>query len=461
MSGLQQVYLGNIYTPQHNALLDRVLPLLKPAFPALATRFYDELTRDENARHFISSELVERRLRQELQDWLTMTLSPHAPEEVADIVALQRHVGHVHARIDIPMALVDASMLILKQGCFMHLLNVMPHDRDLYEAFMLVNSLLEASLSIINEAYLDALVDNERNAQALRGNISGQEIAFEIERVRTQLFSWLSEAMMVIMAGDHLDPYSLQRSDFGLWIVHKLDMVSPDKALVDKIRGLLDQVYQHLSQRQPEGREQGPIAETGAQRRALCEELNHIVSEAAWLLADIAEAIVASWSKEDSLTHLIDRRFLGPVLQKETQHALAMTDHPPYSLLLLDVDHFKSVNDRFGHQAGDRVLSAVANTIRHAVRVSDYCFRYGGEEFLILLPECPGDKAEKVAEKLRLALAEQNIMVDDQRIIRVTASIGVSQFVGHPDYLETVKVADAALYEAKHGGRNLVIRKGP
>jgi diguanylate cyclase len=125
----------------------------------------------------------------------------------------------------------------------------------------------------------------------------------------------------------------------------------------------------------------------------------------------------------------------------------------PLSLLFWDIDHFKAINDNFGHQAGDKVLRAVAGVLRSNVRETDLVARYGGEEFVILMPNTAGDAALEVANKLRCILAETSFHYRDARV-KVTASCGVAEFSG-ADTLETVmRRADDALYQAKHGGRN-------
>ncbi|HYT09415.1 MAG TPA: GGDEF domain-containing protein [Mycobacteriales bacterium] len=143
----------------------------------------------------------------------------------------------------------------------------------------------------------------------------------------------------------------------------------------------------------------------------------------------------------------------------------AARDHAPCSVLLLDVDHFKLVNDTWGHLAGDRVLAAVARTVRAAVRPVDVVGRLGGEEFAVLLPETPLDAAGAVAERLRAAVAGQQVPVSGSGrdgSVGVTVSIGVAGTaeVGHAvgDLLAS---ADGALYRAKAGGRDRIEVGGP
>lgn len=111
-----------------------------------------------------------------------------------------------------------------------------------------------------------------------------------------------------------------------------------------------------------------------------------------------------------------------------------------FCVLMLDIDHFKQVNDQFGHDGGDRVLQSLASVLGNQMRASDFVFRYGGEEFLVVQGEVDVGQAE--------------ILLAANPSVKVTLSIGVAAFDGHPDYLRLVERADKALYSAKHDGRN-------
>ncbi|MFK7990698.1 MAG: diguanylate cyclase [Sandaracinaceae bacterium] len=125
----------------------------------------------------------------------------------------------------------------------------------------------------------------------------------------------------------------------------------------------------------------------------------------------------------------------------------------PVSLLMLDLDHFKSVNDRYGHRAGDAVLEEVAARMNDALREGDPLGRYGGEELVALLPDCPGAPAYIVAERVRRAVAREPIVFEGA-VIPVTTSIGVATRQGTEGIAAVIERADQALYSAKRSGRN-------
>ena len=156
----------------------------------------------------------------------------------------------------------------------------------------------------------------------------------------------------------------------------------------------------------------------------------------------------------DALTGLPNRRQLMTALEREMK--LASRSGRPLSLALVDVDRFKSVNDRFGHNAGDQVLKAIADELRRVTRGGDLLGRFGGEEFAILMPDTNIKEAEFACERLRASIAGREIGLDDGTTIRVTISTGVAPLAGEEESAPFIARADSALYTAKADGRNLV-----
>ena len=158
----------------------------------------------------------------------------------------------------------------------------------------------------------------------------------------------------------------------------------------------------------------------------------------------------------DQLTGLYNRRYMNNQLQ-QLMHRAVMGGKP-LSVMMLDIDHFKPINDTHGHQAGDEVLQELADRLRQNIRPMDVPCRPGGEEFLVILPETPGELAMAAAERVRRAIAAEPFLVmSETKEIRVTVSAGVSSLLGaHDTIADMMKRADTALYQAKSGGRNRV-----
>jgi diguanylate cyclase (GGDEF)-like protein len=157
----------------------------------------------------------------------------------------------------------------------------------------------------------------------------------------------------------------------------------------------------------------------------------------------------------DALTGLGNRRTFDQRIAADV--ARAMRHNQALSLLMVDLDHFKEINDRYGHTTGDTVLSAVGVMLQDSLRVADIACRYGGDEFAVILPETTKTEAWLVAEKLRIGLQELSIVSSQGQQISVRASLGVASFgPEHDSPLHLLEAADAALYRAKHGGRDRV-----
>jgi diguanylate cyclase (GGDEF)-like protein len=160
-------------------------------------------------------------------------------------------------------------------------------------------------------------------------------------------------------------------------------------------------------------------------------------------------------AREDPLTGLSNRRHFEERMQEECHRA--QRHHHPVAVLLGDIDHFKTINDRYGHAYGDLVLQQVAQTLRHHCRRSDLVARYGGEEFAVLLPETRPEEAEQVAK--RLCSAVRALAVPHASgPFHVTISFGIAVIQGRPPhgFAELLAKADVALYTAKHNGRDRV-----
>jgi two-component system, cell cycle response regulator len=160
----------------------------------------------------------------------------------------------------------------------------------------------------------------------------------------------------------------------------------------------------------------------------------------------------------DGLTGLHNRRYLETHLDILFERAVSRGR--PLSYLITDIDRFKSINDAFGHDGGDVVLREFANLLRRQVRGADLVSRYGGEEFVVAMPDTDAELAAKVAERVRAAVAEKAFELPNGQKVPVTVSVGVATLEGRADSIAGLaKRADTALYEAKAAGRNRVVQK--
>ena len=191
------------------------------------------------------------------------------------------------------------------------------------------------------------------------------------------------------------------------------------------------------------------LFDTKQQLRANEQALQQQLTEIQSLQAELRDQ-----ARRDALTGLFNRRHLGDLMAHEL--ARCARDGQPLSLLMIDIDHFKRINDTHGHQTGDDVLRATARLLAERTRASDLLFRYGGEEFLLVLLPADAGVAKEVAEELRQRYAASPLTAGASPVT-ATLSIGVATFADHGVTFESlIEAADQALYRAKRAGRNRV-----
>ncbi len=181
------------------------------------------------------------------------------------------------------------------------------------------------------------------------------------------------------------------------------------------------------------------------------------------LICSAIETIIINSSKTkrleklaytDFLTGLTNRLFITERFAELQAHKVSENNCSCFAII--DIDHFKSVNDTYGHDAGDKVLQQTARTIAELVRVSDCCSRVGGEEFAIILEDIPLKTAADVLEKVRTSVEDMIVDIGNEQNVSITASIGVTQLTEEDEFNSAYKRADIALYRSKEGGRNQV-----
>jgi diguanylate cyclase len=239
----------------------------------------------------------------------------------------------------------------------------------------------------------------------------------------------------------------LASSEFGLWYHHKACHAfegAPEITTISRHIRLVDE--QWLAQ----------LGDPDSQLRlAALSNIRDAARTILMLLDDILDRASGLEAGRDSLTRLLNRKFLSVVLNREIE--IARHSEKCFALLMVDIDHFKSINDTHGHDAGDNVLQQVASILDRSTRGGDYVFRMGGEEFLIVLVDTDQDGSRLFAERLRHAVAKEPMLAAADTLLNVTVSVGVTLHDGHPDYQRSMQRADQALYQAKRSGRNRVV----
>jgi diguanylate cyclase len=437
--------LGRVWDEAPPQVTAVVVDLVARHSAAIASAFYQALLLEEDARRFLAHDLVRTRLHGSMTRWLVDAYTRRGEDEWLGFVEQQAGVGLVHARIGLPVRFLALGARILRHEIFARVL-ARGLDRDATAAALLfAGDVLDLACEAMNEPYLADVLSNVRQRQSLQVALAGHTLAIECERLKGSLFDWHRAVIGALYEGGG-EPGSVRGSAFALWSRHKAALSIGD---LPEYRALLDAVerLEAIHDRQFAGARQVP--------REGLRELGDRVNEVAFVLSSIADRAMATEAGRDALTRLLNRRFLDAILRQEI--SLSLRTGVPFSILVVDIDDFKAINDRFGHPIGDRVLVLLAETLLNNVRVSDFVFRYGGEEFLVVLSEIDSPGAVAKAEHLRQSIEGLEIRTDSGPPLRASVSIGVAAHDGHPDLQRVVRAADRALYEAKANGKNRVV----
>ncbi|WP_051520480.1 GGDEF domain-containing protein [Aquamicrobium defluvii] len=426
-----------------SAALERLAAIVGENVEQLVDAFYSTFLLHEEASAYLSHSVVNQRLRYSLRQWLLDLVDEDLRSDTSGFEQRQIKIGEVHARLKVPNDIVMEGMTLLKTEIARRVSVLGLDATTTAETIILLDEAIDFAMRFMTEAYVSDTRSRAQTDEAFRLFSLGQDINLERETQRAALMEW-SQSVLFSLLGEKTEEARnmLSASPFGLWVRHRAAVLFQGSTVLGRIEDLIRQIDQRTIPA-ISGRE--PAAVSDLQRQV--EELKYLLNELFQTAANIENG-------RDPLTRTLNRRFLPSILGREI--SLAKSSGSPFTLLMVDVDHFKTVNDTYGHSAGDAVLGCVAEYLLGAVRSSDYVFRYGGEEFLIALVETDRTEAQIIAERIRQGIAAQRPRVSETRTVEITASVGVASFEGHPDYQYMINAADKALYRAKQEGRNRV-----
>lgn len=434
--------------PTTSAMLNAII---ETHADALVGAFYDVLLQHEGAKSFLDHQAVHDRLSPSLNAWLRELFSADAATDREHFAARQKKIGEVHARIKIPIHLVMEGASVLKARIVDLVAEASRDFADGFHAIKIAHERIDTAIMLMSQSYMKGAVSRARLDEAYRLFSLDQDIGIERESQRASLMEWSQKTLFQILGNTHGEALeTLSGAPFGLWVRHRAGFMFENSAELQRIGVLIGRIDAELL---PKLR-----ARAGGDMSGPLGGLQASVDEIVFLLGEMFQGLTGMEVGRDPLTRALNRRFLPSILSREI--GIANDNDSPLSILVLDIDHFKRVNDQWGHQVGDKVLRQVAGILNDHVRPSDFVFRYGGEEFLIALVETDLGDAAAVAERIRQALAENVFQSDSGQELRMTASIGIAGHEGHPDQDYLIKKADDALYRAKRNGRNRIEMAG-
>ncbi|HED3077339.1 TPA: diguanylate cyclase [Citrobacter amalonaticus] len=417
---------------------------------ALSIEFYRIVLADPHAEEFLSNEQVERQLKSALEKWIVDVLSSEV-DNIDELIKIQHTVAEVHARIGIPVELVEMGFRVLKKILYPIIID--SHHEATHKLLVYhfsINS-IDLAMEVMSRAFSFSESTAAKEDENYRIFSLLENAEEEKERQIAALLSWEMDIIYkVLLDSDLGNSLPLSQADFGLWFNHKGRHYFSGIAEVGHISRLIqdfDGVFHHTSGTTK-------TLSNKASRVKFLLQIRNTVSQIITLLRELFEEVSRHEVGMDVLTKLLNRRFLPTIFKREIAHANRAGT--PLSILIIDVDKFKEINDTSGHNTGDEILRRVSQAFYDNVRSSDYVFRYGGDEFIIVLTEATQTDTLRIAERIRSRVEKTKIKSPAGDFIPLSLSIGAAMFNGHPDYERLIQIADEALYTAKRRGRNCV-----
>lgn len=441
-----QLLIDNTNNATHQILIS----LSDEEIKQLVNAYYQYMLLDEQAKLFLNTAQVEERLSLSMGKWLRKVLGS-SREDLSELITHQREVGQVHARIGLPIDLVARGARKLKHDLFQLLLNKQHISaEEINDAVFFSGMAIDAAIEVMTIAYTPSHQKMMHDQEHFRLLTVYDDVSVERERQVGALKNWENQFIYNIATELPFEErVLLGDSEFGLWFSHKGQHIFRQPELIKKIELLMQKIDKLITT------EFAAETPEPLHRIQLLRLLRQDVEQLSMILSSIFEDLVKSENGKDPMTKLLTRRFIPTIMRREI--ALSVSSGKPFTVALLDVDHFKKINDSYGHSVGDNTLKSIAVWLHEHTRSSDYVFRYGGEEFMMLLVETNLSQGEILMERLRNFISSQLIEVDVNTSFRVTISAGLVEFDNHPDYQRLINKADKMLYEAKHNGRNRVV----
>jgi len=416
----------------------------------LSQEFYRIVLLDPHAEEVLSNEQVERHLKSALERWIIDVLTCQI-SDIERIIAIQQHVATIHARIGISVEIVEMGFRVLKKILF-PVINTSPYEAaEKLEIYHYAINSIDLAMEVMSRAFTFTEHNSAKEDENYRIFALMENAEEEKERQSAALLSWeIDLVYKIIMDADLGNSLTLSQSDYGLWFNHKGRHYFSGIAEVGHISRLIqdiDELFRHT-------RTSVRTLNNRTLRAKFLIQIRNTVSQILTMQRELFEEVARHEVGMDVLTKLLNRRFLPTIFKREISHANRMKTS--LSVLLIDVDKFKQINDTWGHHTGDEILRKVSSAFYDNVRSSDYVFRYGGDEFVIILTEASEFDTLRIAERIRSRVEKTDVISPSGEKITLSLSIGAAMFSGHPDYERLIQVADEALYVAKKKGRNRV-----
>lgn len=428
----------------------RVSALVDGCAADLADRFYSEMLGHDHAKLFLDNEVVNQRLHASMTRWVQQLFATLDVTQIPASIAHQVLVGSVHARIDLPSELMQMGFHVIAQALRARCDEAFPDPAERIVALVYVMDVFQIADSLMLSSYVRDLQSRVRKEEAYRVISMEHDVGLERERQRAALSEWANEFLVATrLRGRHGQAGSLAASEFGLWMKHKARIFFDGLPEVDDVFDVIRTIDDvHVPQlMSPEVDD-----ETGAR---LIEDFRRQIEFIRYLVNDLFARLNKITLGRDVVTRLLNQRYLPTILAMEIREA-GVTGKP-FAVMLARIDDIRAIAPSDDQDSRTHLLQQLAVSIVDSVRAGDHAFRYGDTEFLIASVECDRKRAVDIAEELRLRVRALDFHLRSRVVRRLTVSVGVAAFDGHPDYAYLLKRAESAVARASLDGGDRVL----
>lgn len=361
-------------------LRDAIFDLLIANTGELMVRYKKYMDDDHGIKEVIPSDAERAKFSNLFKAWVTQLFDPKLTD-IPNFVESQSAIGEMMARIGYPPHAIAKSMRKLQSWFILVILQQNWDEAERIKAGIYIVNLIGLSLELRSASYFVGISHQSKVDEAYRFAAIGANIAMERERQRAFLMEWERNILMWFYNSPNHELPRLGYSEFGLWLNHKASIIFEKSPKLDAVMGCVNRIDNELLP---------PLeAVLYDDRETIVTKIQEIeieLSKIKFEITEVFESYLELENGKDSLTRLLNRRFLPTVLSREITLQKRL-DTDGFGVLLLDLDYFKKINDTFGHPGGDIVLQQIASIVTNTVRNSDFTFRYGGEEILVVLVE--------------------------------------------------------------------------
>lgn len=407
------------------------------------------LRSDDDARIFLPHDVIEGRLRTELVDWLKTQFDLSPTRDHVAVIAGQQALGQVHARILVPLDLMFRAMMIIRKSLSGLVVASTGDTGDVVAAITLIADVIDSARDTIVDAYQEVATASVRDDEVLRGAVGGVHLEIQSERLRAALFDWHRRFVTGMLVPGNLKQKglpSLDTSEFGRWIRHRGRWAIGEGRELHHLARLVEQVDEIVSEADSARAPDARVADAAA----LVSRIDPLVAELSWVLQTLAERAAEGEGAAVKLQRAMDPRHVPSVLRHEV--LLGLAEGRPFAVVLVEVDNLRQITGEHGYEATETVLRAVAELLNGGIAASDFVFRYGAHQFLVVLTDADRQDAEERADELLRRVRRLEVSLNGKSSAVVTTSLGLALHDGHPDPDLVVRRADEALSAASMAG---------